>query len=79
MALKENDVRWARPLWLRVAIAIGLALWLAFELLLSGDMFWATMVGLVLAYFIYSFFITFPKDVPPAAAAQAQEDEEPRS
>ena len=45
MALKQNDLNWFRPLWRRVAVALFLAAWLAWELLWSKDMFWALLVG----------------------------------
>ena len=50
MALKQNDLNWFRPLWRRVAVALFLAAWLAWELLWSKDMFWALLVGAALAY-----------------------------
>ena len=64
MALKQNDLTWFRPLWRRVAVALFLAAWLAWELLWSKDMFWALLVGAALAYSLYNFFYAFPKEEP---------------
>jgi uncharacterized membrane protein YfcA len=65
MALKENDVNWFRPLWRRVAVAVFLTLWLGWELLYTGDQFWAVLVGLALAYVAWNFFYRFPKEETP--------------
>lgn len=64
MALKENDLRWFRPLWRRVALCAFLAVWLAWELFWSRDQFWALLVGAALAYSLYNFFYAFPKEKP---------------
>ena len=64
MAFKQNDLTWFRPLWRRVAVAVFLTLWLAWELLWSKDMFWALLVGAALAYSLYNFFYAFPKEEP---------------
>ena len=64
MALKQNDLTWFRPLWRRVAVVVFLAAWLGWELLWSGDMFWALLVGAALAYSLYNFFYAFPKEEP---------------
>ena len=64
MALKENDLKWFRPLWRRVAVAVFLGLWLAWELLFTRDMFWAFLVAAALAYVGWNFFYNFPKETP---------------
>lgn len=64
MALKQNDLNWFRPLWRRVAIVVFLIAWLGWELLGSGDMFWASLVGAALVYSLYNFFYAFPKEEP---------------
>lgn len=83
MALKENDLKWFRPLWRRVAVAVFLALWLGWELLFTQDMFWALLVGAALAYVAYNFFYTFPKEetsdeqIPPPRPADEQDRQDP--
>lgn len=82
MALKENDISFFKPMWIRGVISVFLAIWLGWELLYTGDMFWATIVGLVLVYFVWNFFIKFPKGdavaAEPAQPTNTQNDEEPR-
>ncbi|NMA97980.1 MAG: hypothetical protein GX970_07720 [Phyllobacteriaceae bacterium] len=83
MALKENDLKWFRPLWRRVAVAVFLTLWLGWELFYSQDMFWALLVGAALAYVAYNFFYTFPKEensseqIPPPRPADEQDRQDP--
>ena len=62
MALKENDVKWFRPLWIRICLAVFLTAWLAWELFFTKDQFWALLVGAALAYSLYNFFYAFPKE-----------------
>jgi hypothetical protein len=73
MALKENDLKWFKPLWRRVAVAVFLAIWLGWELLFTKDMFWALLVGAALAYVAWNFFYTFPKET--ASPAPKQDDD----
>lgn len=83
MALKENDLKWFRPLWRRVAVAVFLALWLGWELLFTQDMFWAALVGAALAYVGWNFFYAFPKEetqnaeIPPADPADGDKRQDP--
>ena len=82
MALKENDLKWFRPLWRRVAVAVFLGLWLAWELLFTRDMFWAFLVAAALAYVGWNFFYNFPKEtpndaLPPAGPANDENREGP--
>lgn len=80
MALQENDLKWFKPLWRRVAVAVFLGLWLAWELLYTQDMFWAFLVGAALAYVAWNFFYTYPKDTAAAApVAPPVEDPETRA
>lgn len=83
MALKTNDVNWFRPLWRRVAVAVFLSLWLAWELLWSKDQFWALLVGAALAYSLYNFFYAFPKEdktdgqIPPPPETDGEDGPRP--
>ena len=61
--MKPNDVTWFRPLWRRVAVTAFLAVWCGWEWF-NGETFWGVLVGAALAYSLYNFFYTFPKDEP---------------
>ncbi|WP_297108269.1 DUF3329 domain-containing protein [uncultured Devosia sp.] len=82
MALKENDLKWFRPLWRRVAVAVFLLLWLGWELFFTRDSFWALLVGAALAYVAWNFFYAFPKEqpddaLPPAGSADDKDRQDP--
>lgn len=83
MALKTQDSNWFRPLWRRVLVAAFLTIWLAWEALWTRDQFWAVLVGLVLAYFLYSYFYAFPKEDPsrdqiaPSSAPDSEDGPRP--
>ena len=82
MALKENDLKWFKPMWRRVVVAVFLTIWLCWELLYTQDMFWALLVGAALAYVAWNFFYAYPKDtgaVPNAEADQINDTKTDRS
>ena len=76
MALKENDMKWLRPLWLRLAITAFLALWCAWEWLLNGDSFWGLLVGVTFVYFLYNYIIAWPKHQADTLAAPTADSED---
>lgn len=64
---REQDHPFYKPLWVRIAVVVVCAAWSAFEIYTGNSgMFTAIAVG-ALAYAIYTFFITWPKDgnAPP--------------
>ena len=54
-----------RPFWRRIAVVLLLAFWTVIEIV-SGNPFWALLVGGIGAYAIYVFFFDFdlPGDHP---------------
>lgn len=62
--MKESELNWFRPLWKRLGVVIFLSIWLAWEAFFNQDQFWSFMIGVVLAYAVYNFFIKFPKEGP---------------
>lgn len=82
MALKENDLKWFRPMWRRVAVAVFLTLWLGWELFFTQDMFWTLLVGAALAYVAWNFFYAYPRDTevvepvaPPVEHTETRDDD----
>lgn len=65
MRAKEQDHPFYKPLWRRVVIVAVIALWLGFELTKGSGGLWLAMAAGSLAYAIYTFFITWPKEAPP--------------
>lgn len=69
MRAREQDHPFYKPLWRRVAIVIVIALWLGFELYMGSGGIWLAVAAGALAYAVYAFFITWPKDEPPQDGA----------
>jgi hypothetical protein len=72
MALKEQQHPFYKPLWRRVAIVAVTVGWLVFELMTGASPMWVMVAVGFLAYSLYIFFITWPKngpkdDAPPPA------------
>lgn len=63
-----------RPLGVRIAIVAVVAGWLLFELLVIQNMLWIVVAGAALAYAVYMFFISWPKD---EARAPDRDDRRP--
>jgi Na+-driven multidrug efflux pump len=64
MAIKEQQHPFYKPLWRRVVIVLTVAIWLGVELYMGERGIWAALAGGMLAYAIYIFFLTWPKDEP---------------
>lgn len=59
---KEQDHPFYKPLWRRVAIVAVIGFWLAFEIYQKSDVLWIGLAGAMLAYAVYTFFLTWPRD-----------------
>ena len=59
---KEQDHPFYKPLWVRVLIVVVVAGWLAFEVMQNSGGLWIGLAAAFLAYAVYMFFITWPKD-----------------
>ena len=68
LAMNERDAKFFRPLWLRVGLTIVVGGWFLFETFLSQDQLWMVITGIAFGYCIYSFFLTFPKNLPAPPA-----------
>lgn len=64
MATKEQQHPFYKPLWRRVLIVAVVAAWTVFEYVTGADGLWLALAGGMLAYSVYIFFITWPKDEP---------------
>lgn len=68
MALNERDLKFFRPLWLRIGITAALAIWCALEITFTHEQLWIGITGVGVAYCLYNFFWKWPKTLPAAAA-----------
>jgi hypothetical protein len=60
----EHDRAFFEPFWRRLAVLGVLVAWLAWEWS-NGESFWTTVVGGVTVYFVWAYFIAFPRNRVP--------------
>ena len=70
---KEQDHPFYKPLWVRIAIVVVVAGWVVFEVLNNAEPMWIIIALGFLAYSVYMFFITWPKD----GAGDGRKDDSP--
>ena len=54
---------WFKPLYRRVILVGGIALWCLWEWLYNHDQFWGLITLAALAYGVWIFFINFDKEL----------------
>ena len=57
--MKDSELEWFRPLWLRLLVTGLVALWFAWEALWNQDQLWMLITGAALAYAVWNLFIKF--------------------
>ena len=62
--LKQKDIDFFRPMWIRVLLTLAVAAWFGFEVFFGGEQLWMMITGVALGYCVWNFFISFPKDTP---------------
>jgi hypothetical protein len=84
--MKENELKFFRPLWIRVLVTGILVVWCELEIALSHDQVWIGITGFGVAYSVWNLFLKFPKTfaetpaavtVPAEPAALVPSDPEP--
>ena len=53
-----------KPLWVRVAMVVTIALWLGFEIWQANSGLWMAIAAAMLGYAVYTFFLTWPPGGP---------------
>jgi hypothetical protein len=61
--MQDRDYEFFRPLWRRIALALLLVAWTAWEWS-NGESLWGTIVGGAAAYVIWAYLIAFPASGP---------------
>ena len=59
--MKESELEWFRPLWLRGLVTGLVAIWFAWETFVNQDQVWMIITGAALAYAVWNLFIKYPK------------------
>ena len=75
--MNERDLKFFRPLWIRVLVTAVLAVWFVLETVYTQDQMWLGITGIGFAYCVWNFFIKFPKDLPAAATTSSDDSAPP--
>lgn len=59
--MKDTELEWFRPLWLRSLVTGLVGLWFLYEIFISQDQFWMFITGAALAYAVWNLFIQYDK------------------
>ena len=72
--MKDDELNWFRPLWLRLLVTGLVVVWFLWEALFTKDQFWMLITGAALAYAIWNLFIRFNDRITarPSATAAPQ-------
>ena len=73
--MRESDVKFFRPLWLRILLTGICAVWFGIEAVYTHDQMWLAITGVAVVYCVWNFFLKFPKDAPLTAAAPPAPDD----
>jgi hypothetical protein len=78
MAMNERDLRFFRPLWVRLLVTGIVVVWFLVETILGHDMLWIGITAVGVIYCIWNFFLTFPKNLPEPGDAAPPPAEPPK-
>ncbi len=69
MAMNERDIRFFRPLWVRLLVSGIVVAWFLIETIFGHDMMWIVITAAGVLYCLWNFFLVFPKHTPAATPA----------
>ncbi len=75
--MKESDIKFYRPLWVRVLITAICVSWFALEAIFGRDPLWIGITLVCIGYCVWNFFLRFPKALPAEAPAPPETIEPP--
>lgn len=64
--MKDTELEWFRPLWLRLLVTGLVAIWFGWELFFTHDQLWMIITGAALAYAVWNLFIKYPREAGKA-------------
>jgi hypothetical protein len=70
----RNNLEWFRPVWRRVLITGFVVAWSGWEWFVNHDQFWGTVTLCLIAYAVWTFFVTFDRNVGPPGPTPPGED-----
>ena len=75
--MKESDVKFFRPLWIRMLVTAVVVAWFVLEAVFSHDPLWMGVTAVGTVYCVWNFFLRFPRDLPPASTPPAEPPGQP--
>lgn len=57
--MKDSEVQWFRPLWLRVLVVAFIVAWFCWEAFYNHDQLWMIITAAAFAYAVWNLFIRF--------------------
>lgn len=57
--MKDSELEWFRPLWLRLVVTGLVAVWFLWETFWNQDQMWMIITGAALAYAVWNLFIKY--------------------
>jgi hypothetical protein len=57
--VKDSELEWFRPLWLRLLVTGLCVAWFAWEALVNKDQLWMLITGAAVAYAVWNLFIAY--------------------
>lgn len=57
--MKDSELEWFRPLWLRLVVTGLVAVWFLWETFWNKDQMWMIITGAALAYAVWNLFIKY--------------------
>jgi hypothetical protein len=66
--MKDEELAWFRPLWLRLLVTGLVLVWFLWETFVNADQFWMLITGAALAYAVWNLFIKFDDKLGKADA-----------
>ena len=66
--MKQSDVKFFRPLWLRLLVTAVCVVWFGLEVVFGRDPLWIGITAISIGYCVWNFFLRFPKAEPATTA-----------
>jgi hypothetical protein len=57
--MKDEELQWFRPLWLRLLVTALVLVWFLWETFFNKDQLWMLITAAALAYAVWNLFIKF--------------------
>lgn len=77
--MRDSELEWFRPLWLRLLVTGLVAAWFAWEVFFTQDQLWMIITGAALAYAVWNLFIKYNDKIGKAGETGNKTDGKPEA